>query len=264
MVKVKEDLTGRRFGKLVVIEQAEDYVSPSNNRLAQWKCKCDCGRETICIGVNLTRGKSKSCGCGHRTQVQEYGICDVRLTDDEYIKYVYTLWSNILCRCFDLTTQNKYPTYQGCTIDQQWRHFSNFLQWFTKNDWYSKYATKSNRVEVDKDLLIKGNMTYSSDTCVVVPHQINSLLNKHKANRGEYPIGVNFNKRKGKFVAQISIKGKTKTLGYFDNCNDAFDAYKAAKETYIKQIADEYKAKYPDFPQKLYDAMYAYEVKITD
>ena len=40
--------------------------------------------------------------------------------------------------------------------------------------------------------------------------------------------------------------------------------YKKAKEQYIKQVADEYKAEYPEFPQKLYDAMYAYEVEITD
>ena len=46
--------------------------------------------------------------------------------------------------------------------------------------------------------------------------------------------------------------------------NEAFEAYKTSKENYIKEVADEYKQKYENFPQKLYDAMYNYEVEITD
>ena len=45
---------------------------------------------------------------------------------------------------------------------------------------------------------------------------------------------------------------------------EAFMEYKRMKEQYIKEVADSYKAKYPNFPQKLYDALYAYEVEITD
>jgi hypothetical protein len=44
----------------------------------------------------------------------------------------------------------------------------------------------------------------------------------------------------------------------------AFNWYKQSKEEEIKRVADLYKSKYPNFPQKLYDAMYAYEVEITD
>ena len=57
--------------------------------------------------------------------------------------------------------------------------------------------------------------------------------------------------------------GRTE-YGSFDNSKDAFDCYKYNKEKIIKQVADEYKLKYPNFPQKLYDAMYKYEVEITD
>ena len=44
----------------------------------------------------------------------------------------------------------------------------------------------------------------------------------------------------------------------------AFNIYKSSKEKVIKEVADYYKNKYPKFPQKLYDALYAYEVEITD
>ena len=44
----------------------------------------------------------------------------------------------------------------------------------------------------------------------------------------------------------------------------AFNIYKKSKEKVIKEVADYYKNKYPDFPQKLYDALYNYKVEITD
>ena len=39
MVKVKEDLTGRRFGRLVIIKQAEDYISPNGSILVAFQIK---------------------------------------------------------------------------------------------------------------------------------------------------------------------------------------------------------------------------------
>ena len=52
-----------------------------------------------------------------------------------------------------------------------------------------------------------------------------------------------------------------RNLGYFETPKEAFQAYKVAKENYIKQVADEYKDK---IPYRLYEAMYNYEVEITD
>lgn len=57
------DLTGRRFGRLVVLERAENYISPSGNRLSQWLCQCDCGNTTVIVTSSLTRGITSSCGC---------------------------------------------------------------------------------------------------------------------------------------------------------------------------------------------------------
>lgn len=52
------DLTGQRFGKLVVLERA-----PNIGRMTAWKCRCDCGNETVKKGIYLTQGDTKSCGC---------------------------------------------------------------------------------------------------------------------------------------------------------------------------------------------------------
>ena len=57
------DLTGQTFGKLTVLDRVDDYVSPSGHRLVQWRCKCECGKDTIVAGNALRRGTTQSCGC---------------------------------------------------------------------------------------------------------------------------------------------------------------------------------------------------------
>ena len=51
-----QDLTGQRFGRLVVIERAKDYIRPNGQSQVQWRCKCDCGNEieTGSIEENIT------------------------------------------------------------------------------------------------------------------------------------------------------------------------------------------------------------------
>lgn len=59
------DLTGMRFGRLTVIERAGTYSSYSDpdKKYPTWRCRCDCGAETIVVGNNLRYGSSRSCGC---------------------------------------------------------------------------------------------------------------------------------------------------------------------------------------------------------
>lgn len=56
------DLTGKRFGRWVVIDRAENYRH-KKGYCAAWNCVCDCGTERVVLGNNLLRGKSLSCGC---------------------------------------------------------------------------------------------------------------------------------------------------------------------------------------------------------
>lgn len=64
------DLTGRRFGKLVVIERADDYVY-HNNAVPAWLCRCDCGNFKVVQGGNLRNGKVKHCGCDKQSSKEE-------------------------------------------------------------------------------------------------------------------------------------------------------------------------------------------------
>ena len=57
------DLTGQKFGRLTVIERADEYVSPKGQRHIRWFCKCDCGNYVTVKGNHLKSGNTKSCGC---------------------------------------------------------------------------------------------------------------------------------------------------------------------------------------------------------
>lgn len=67
-----KDLTGQRFGRLTVVERAEDYVMPSGYRALKWLCKCDCGNTTVILGKHLTKKDgTKSCGCFARENMSK-------------------------------------------------------------------------------------------------------------------------------------------------------------------------------------------------
>jgi hypothetical protein len=57
------DLTGRRFGRLTVVERAPE---PMYGKHVAWTCKCDCGGAVTTAGLSLKRGAVNSCGCIRR------------------------------------------------------------------------------------------------------------------------------------------------------------------------------------------------------
>ena len=59
----------------------------------------------------------------------------------------------------------------------------------------------------------------------------------------------------------MRIKGKQRVLGYYDSSEEAFYAYKAAKEAYIKEVFNEWKYQ---IEPRVYEALMKYQVEITD
>ena len=174
----------------------------------------------------------------------------------------YKKWLKMLQRCYDPYFLNKEPTYIDCYVCDEWLNFQNFCKWFYKH----YYEILNETMSLDKDILIKGNKIYSPENCIFVNNRINVLFTKRNKLRGKYPIGVSWDKKRNKFVAQCQILDKENNkkqiwLGYYDSIEEAFLVYKNFKENYIKEIADEYKEL---IPQKLYDALYKYEVEIND
>lgn len=65
------DLTGSRFGRLLVIKQADYHLQENGKKVVCWICLCDCGNETIVYSDHLSSGHTISCGCYQRERVIE-------------------------------------------------------------------------------------------------------------------------------------------------------------------------------------------------
>jgi len=182
-------------------------------------------------------------------------------------EFVYKTWNHMLERCYTEKYHKRFPTYIDCSVCDEWLNFQNFAEWYYNNVWNDNFKES----KLDKDILVKGNKVYSPQTCILVDNNINCLFTKCDKTRGGYPIGVSEDNRTHQIRAQVFRRNGIKSTKYVPRTNSrdndiltAFNWYKESKEQYIKEVADSYKAKYPNFPQKLYDALYNYEVEITD
>ena len=169
---------------------------------------------------------------------------------------IYYAWVRMFERCYSKKFHRINPTYIGCTVSDE---FKDYSKW---REWYDNYQYKYDGWHLDKDLLFKGNKIYSKDTCVFIPREINQVLVKRESSRGEYLIGVCWSKTNNAFKAQIrKNKGKPEYLGSFKTETEAFNAYKKAKEGYLKELAEEYKDR---IDPRAYEVLYNYTVDIDD
>lgn len=176
-------------------------------------------------------------------------------------KAAFTLWCGILQRIYDEKTFEKNLAYRGVTLQEDWLNFQNFAAWCYNQPFFNTKDRKGKVYHMDKDILVKGNKTYSSDVCCFVPQEINTLLTLRSKHRGSYPIGVSLLKRSGKFLAKVNYYGNPIRLGVYDTPEEAFQAYKHAKETYIKEVAEKWKGKIDD---RVYEALMNWEILIDD
>lgn len=126
------DLTGQKFGRLLVLYQAEDQIESSGRRRTTWHCLCDCGKETDVTSRALRSGSTQSCGCFCRDQnskldksLREYDqkgniikkvcqCCKRMLSVDEYYKNSHTAdgYSGVCKYCYSHSLQGRYNVYR--------------------------------------------------------------------------------------------------------------------------------------------------------
>lgn len=169
----------------------------------------------------------------------------------------YNLWKDMLDRCFN----KRSPTYKDVTCCEEWLLYENFYDWLYRQENFQKLVHSDIRWNLDKDILVKGNKIYSSETCCLVPQEINSLFIKSDKIRGSLPIGVT--KNGNGFSANYYRHNKRIYVGTFPTSEEAFLAYKNAKEFHIKQVAQEEYNK-GNITKQCYEAMMNYRVEITD
>lgn len=224
------------------------YLSPA--RHLDYPCGCPmCGHAQ---GGKKIGGKQKP-----RKLLYGVGINDdTSIHTNKQESVAYRKWRTMLARCYSDSYKSKQGTYKDCKVCDEWLTFSNFKKWHDEN-YMANY-------ELDKDILTKGNKIYSPETCSYIPKFINTILLSCWKVRGELPIGV---VRHGdKFVAQMSTysqKGRYGYIGTFDTIDEAFDAYKQAKEAHIKKVAQEY-FDAGKITENVYNALMNYKIEITD
>lgn len=133
------DLTSKRFGRLLVLEKCGHI-----GKYIAWKCKCDCGNETVVSVNNLQNGSTNSCGCFARelssARRKTHGLTNTAL---------HKTWRNIKTRCYNPNCQ-KYKNYGGKGIlmcDEWLNDFNSFYEWSIKNGW--KDGLTIDRIDVD-------------------------------------------------------------------------------------------------------------------
>lgn len=144
----------------------------------------------------------------------------------------YDVWRGLIRRCYSRESLIKSPSYYGCTVDDEWKYFSKFYEW-----WLCNYREG---FALDKDILIPNNKIYSKHTCIFVPQWVNSFVTANDCRRGKHPLGIYFKKDIGKFRAQCSAgKGIQVRIGEYETVEEAQQAWLNYKLNMIEERKEE-------------------------
>lgn len=149
-----KDLTGQRFGRLIVLS----YAHTNQHGKAIWHCRCDCGNEKDIIGCSLTRGLTKSCGCLHDEKSKDN--CKVMSNSnkkhEECKTRLYNIWHGMKARCGN-PNNTSYEKYggKGIKVCDEWQDYLSFREWALNNG-YSESLT------IDR---INNNGNYEPSNC---------------------------------------------------------------------------------------------------
>lgn len=156
------DLTGNRFGNLVVIKKAG-----IQKQHTKWLCKCDCGIIKEILGSNLVSGHTTSCGCVHRKISKA-----IHTIHGKSREKIYHIWEAMKRRCDNPHTE-KFSQYGGRGIKyiNKWKEFSEFYQWAISAGY--KIGLSIDRINVN------GNYEPSNCRWVTMKDQQSNKRNNH-------------------------------------------------------------------------------------
>lgn len=227
-----QDLTGMKFGRLIVIKREENHITPSGQMQTMWLCKCDCGNEVIINGQSLKNGVSQSCGCFkkefNKGTKKKYNTYDL---SGEY-GIGYTLQGEEFY--FDLEDYNKIKDY--CW----WKDSFGYLQ--THLDQHSTIRMHrlimdcfNKNIEVDH----KHHILYDNRKKFLrlVNKSKNGMNKSLLPNNTSGTTGVCWSNKAEKWIAYIGLNNKSIYLGAYDNIKDAINIRKEAEKKYFKEYS---------------------------
>lgn len=188
-----KDLSGQRFGNLVVVSLGETRVARCGKKITQWNCICDCGTPTVVSSQHLINGKTKSCGC-----IRKKMMADKQYKHGDYGSKLYHVWSTMKDRCSNPNCDS-YIHYgaRGITYTNEWGDYSNFQRWALATGY-------KDGLTIDR---IDPNGNYSPDNCRWADHitQANNKRNNHIISlNGESHTQAEWDRIKGFRVGTVS------------------------------------------------------------
>ena len=170
---------------------------------------------------------------GYQVQVMEDVTKDggKRILKSVFRCKYYTVWENMLKRCYSKKFLEINPSYIGTRVCNEWLSATAFKKWMDKQDWQGK--------SLDKDIIVPKSKLYSPDTCAFVLNETNSFVTARNASRGRYPIGVSLYKPTGKYCAKCKnpFTGKNEHLGYFSTPEEAHEGWRKRKHELAQLVA---------------------------
>lgn len=229
------DLTGQRFGRLIVLYRGEKV---KHNETVKWYCKCDCGNYCWVDGPELRKGDTKSCGCLKAELLKSKKGRFVKNFNYHEIKdgvcYVYN------------DTKEKY-----CLIDVEDLPKIIMYHWRENKQgyWvaYARYSGKNTTIQLhkiitntNKEVTVdhknrKRNDCRKSNLRIYTPEQNCQNITVRKDNKTGI-IGI-YKKSKERWEAYIQLNKKHKSLGYFNNKEDAIKTRLLAEKEYYGEFA---------------------------
>lgn len=213
------DLTGQRFGRLIV---TGSVPNPSKtNRAKRWRCVCDCGNCITTRGDGLRSGRTVSCGCYREEQrlkaVTKHGGHNTRL---------YTAWNNMLSRCvYKNAKNNKDYGGRGISVCEEWLEFENFRDWAMANGYTDNLTIERKNVD--------GN--YEPGNCTWVTAQEQMFNTRIPQDNKSGHKGVIYSKKSHKWYAFIVINRRQISLGLYDLYEDAVKSREDGERKYYKK-----------------------------
>lgn len=123
-----QDLTGKRFGRLIVLSYAGR--SATKERRSRWNCKCDCGTAVTANAHDLRQGCTVSCGCLKRENAR---VANCNIRNGSRTRGVktpeYHSWIAMMTRCYNKHSLS-WSNYggRGIIVCERWHSFAAFLQ----------------------------------------------------------------------------------------------------------------------------------------
>lgn len=129
MNKVYIDLTGKRFGSLLVVKR-DETAPKGKGKSAIWECQCDCGNKCFYKTYELKNGSRTACSeC--RKKLVDYST---RTKHGERRTRLYRIWEHIKGRCQNSNNDAyKYYGGRGITVCKEWQEFIPFRDWALAN-----------------------------------------------------------------------------------------------------------------------------------